>query len=411
MKLGDICTRICSGGTPKSSNADFYEGGTIPWLNTKEINFNRIRETESHITEEGFRNSAAKWIKPHAVIVAMYGATAGRVALSEIPLTTNQACCNLEIDERVADYRFIYYWLKDNFSRIASLANGGAQQNLSAKVIRQIEINLPDLETQHLVADLLNSFDEKIETNARLNGYLEELARTMYVGAMREHASTALLCDLAELNSETYSPKENWSAVSYIDTSALTLNNLAELQRFSPTEEKLPTRARRKVANGDILYSTVRPNQSHYGLLYDPEPHTLASTAFAVIRPSDTALSPLVYLALTDKEITESLQQLAETSTSTIPSIRPVDLERIAVLVPADEYGNELAAQIEKSFRQIDCNKRESLELAALRDALLPKLMAGEIDVSDVDLTQLNSHLGQLPPILKIKHWHVKKTV
>ncbi len=217
----------------------------------------------------------------------------------------------------------------------------------------------------------------------------------MYVGALQEHANTALLCDLAELNSETYSPKEAWNVVNYIDTSALTLNDLTEIQRINPSEEKLPTRARRKVASGDILYSTVRPNQNHYGLLYNPEPRTLASTAFAVIRPSDTALSPLIYLALTDEGITKSLQQVAETSTSTIPSIRPVDLEQIAVVVPADEYGNELVAQIEAAFKQIDCNKRESLELAALRDVLLPKLMSGEIDVSNADLTLLNSHLVQ----------------
>ena len=90
MKIEDICTRICSGGTPKSGKAEYYENGTIPWLNTKEINFNRIQATETFITEEGLNNSSAKWIKPHAVIVAMYGATAGRVAVAETPLTTNQ---------------------------------------------------------------------------------------------------------------------------------------------------------------------------------------------------------------------------------------------------------------------------------------------------------------------------------
>ncbi|MDO5042743.1 MAG: restriction endonuclease subunit S [Slackia sp.] len=393
MKIEDICTRICSGGTPKSGKAEYYENGTIPWLNTKEINFNRIQATEAFITEEGLNNSSAKWIKPHAVIVAMYGATAGRVAVAEIPLTTNQACCNLEVDETIADYRYIYYWLKQNFDNIAGLANGGAQQNLSAKVIRQIEINLPDLIKQRSIANFLDSFDSKIEANAKLNSYLEELARAMYVSVMQEHADIASLYDMAEFNPETYSPKENWSAVSYIDTSALTLNDLAGLQHFNPAEEKLPTRARRKVSNGDILYSTVRPNQNHYGLLYNPEPHTLASSAFAVIRPNDTIMSPLIYLTLTDVRITKTLQQLAETSTSTIPSIRPVDLEQIAVLVPSDEYGNEIASQIETTFKQIDCNKRENRKLTALRDALLPKLMSGEIDVSTVDLTQLNSHL------------------
>ena len=246
----------------------------------------------------------------------------------------------------------------------------------------------------------------------------------MYVSVMQEHADIASLCDMAEFNSETYSPKENWSAVSYIDTSALTLNDLAGLQHFNPAEEKLPTRARRKVSDGDILYSTVRPNQNHYGLLYNPEPHALASSAFAVIRPNDTIMSPLIYLALTDARITKTLQQLAETSTSTIPSIRPADLEQIAVLVPSDEYGNEIASQIETIFKQIDCNKCENRKLTALRDALLPKLMSGEIDVSTVDLTQLNSHLAKrwcvllqiqgcptyLPQLQQLSRKHVLET-
>ena len=74
-RLGDLCYKVCSGGTPKSTCSSYYEGGTIPWLNTKEINYNRIFETESHITEDGLNNSSAKWIYPNAVVGAMYRAT------------------------------------------------------------------------------------------------------------------------------------------------------------------------------------------------------------------------------------------------------------------------------------------------------------------------------------------------
>ena len=282
-----------------------------------------------------------------------------------------------------------------NSMDVTAYVTGSTQPKLSQTSLLNMKVELPEIDKQDAIAAFLHCLDVKIATNSKLNGYLEELARAVYVSAMQEHADIASLCDLAEFNPETYSPKENWSAVSYIDTSALMLNDLAGLQHFNPAEEKLPTRARRKVSNGDILYSTVRPNQNHYGLLYSPEPHTLASTAFAVIRPNDTIMSPLVYLALTDVRITKTLQQLAETSTSTIPSIRPVDLERIAVLVPSDEYGSEIANQIGTTFKQIDCNKRENRKLAAFRDALLPKLMSDEIDVSKIDLTQLNSHLAE----------------
>ena len=109
VKLSDVCFSAYSGGTPYRRNDEYYKNGLIPWLNTKEIIFNRIYKTENYITELGFKNSSAKWVPVNSVIIAMYGATAGRVAINKIPLTTNQACCNLIVDEKKADYRYIYY--------------------------------------------------------------------------------------------------------------------------------------------------------------------------------------------------------------------------------------------------------------------------------------------------------------
>ena len=168
IKISDLCKKVCSGGTPKSSVASYYDGN-IPWLNTKEINFNRIYSTERNITEEGFNNSSAKWIEKNAVVVAMYGATAGKSAISKIPLTTNQACCNLMVDPEKADYRFVYYALASDYNRLASLANGGAQQNLNAQQIKDFEIPVFALEEQIRIADFLSALDDKIELNRRIN--------------------------------------------------------------------------------------------------------------------------------------------------------------------------------------------------------------------------------------------------
>lgn len=343
---------------------------------------------------------ARRKVKPNSIVYSMVRPNQGHYALLKNPpidMLVSTGFSVIDADKSQVLPSYLYYALTtkgatEGFQALAE-QRVSTYPTLSSADLLAFEVILPPLKYQQQVAAVLERIDEKMAVNAKLNGYLEELARAMYVSVMQEHADIASLCDMAEFNPETYSPKENWSAVSYIDTSALTLNDLAGLQHFNPAEEKLPTRARRKVSDGDILYSTVRPNQNHYGLLYNPEPHALASSAFAVIRPNDTIMSPLIYLALTDARITKTLQQLAETSTSTIPSIRPADLEQIAVLVPSDEYGNEIASQIETTFKQIDCNKRENRKLTALRDALLPKLMSGEINVSTVDLTQLNSHL------------------
>lgn len=171
IKIADICTSICSGGTPKSTCQQYY-GGEIPWLNTKEINFNRIYKTEKSITEIGLENSSAKWVEKNTVVIAMYGATAGKSAIVKIPLTTSQACCNLMIDPQKADYRFVYYALYNDYLRLASLANGGAQQNLNAQRIKDFDIPYPYIENQKRIANILSSLDDKIELNHRINDNL-----------------------------------------------------------------------------------------------------------------------------------------------------------------------------------------------------------------------------------------------
>lgn len=85
-------------GNAKTSISDYY-GGDIPWVRTQEVDWDYIYDTDVKITEEGLDNSSAKWIPSNCIIVAMYGATAAKVAINKIPVTTNQACCNLEINE------------------------------------------------------------------------------------------------------------------------------------------------------------------------------------------------------------------------------------------------------------------------------------------------------------------------
>lgn len=180
--VGDVCKYTTSGGTPRSSVISYYEPPTVPWLKTKEVNYCRIYQTESCISQEGLDNSSAKLIPENSVIVAMYGQgdTAGRVAINKIPVSTNQACCNLIINPEKADYEFVYYALSALYEKLVSLKNGGAQPNLSAQIIRSVEIPFPPLETQHKIADILSAYDDLIENNQKQIKLLEEAAQRLY---------------------------------------------------------------------------------------------------------------------------------------------------------------------------------------------------------------------------------------
>ena len=180
VKLGEVCRRVTSGGTPKATVSSYYYPPTIPWLNTKEIDFCRITKTENYISEEGYEKSSAKWIDSDSVIIAMYGNTAGKVAINKIPLTTNQACCNLTINEDIADYEFIYYQLCTLYDKMVSLKIGAAQLNLNAQLIKNLEIILPPLPVQRRIAEALSRYDALIENYQRQIKLLEEAAQRLY---------------------------------------------------------------------------------------------------------------------------------------------------------------------------------------------------------------------------------------
>ena len=182
VRLGEICDYVTSGGTPLASRNDYYNPPVIPWLKTKEVNYSRITKTENFISQKGLDNSSAKLIPENSVIIAMYGQgdTAGRVAINKIPLTTNQACCNFIIDKEKADYNFIYYQLCTLYDKMVSLKSGGAQPNLNAGKLKELEIFLPPLETQQKIAEILSAYDDLIENNRKQIKLLEEAAQKLY---------------------------------------------------------------------------------------------------------------------------------------------------------------------------------------------------------------------------------------
>lgn len=156
--LGEVSSKVSSGGTPSSTRADYY-GGEIPWLRTQEVDFAAVRTTGVTITEAGLKNSAAKWIPEHCVIVAMYGATAAKVAVNDIPLTTNQACCNLQIDPAQARYQYVFHWIASQYDELRALGEG-SQSNLNAKKVKAFPIPIPSLEEQDRVVEIIDQLDE-----------------------------------------------------------------------------------------------------------------------------------------------------------------------------------------------------------------------------------------------------------
>jgi len=159
--MGEISSRVSSGGTPLVSRGDYHDDGTIPWLRTQEVRFVDIWDTEMKITEKAVKETSAKWIPANCVIVAISGATAGRSAVNKIPLATNQHCCNFEIDPQKAYYRYVFHWIAAHYEDIKAMGQG-ARSDLNAGLIKSVAIALPDVDEQVRIADALDGFDRLI---------------------------------------------------------------------------------------------------------------------------------------------------------------------------------------------------------------------------------------------------------
>ena len=165
------------------------------------------------------------------------------------------------------------------------------------------------------------------------------------------------LGEIVKTNQSTYSPKENWQFVNYLDTGNITMNRIDEIQYIDFAKDKLPSRARRKVKDNSIIYSTVRPNQLHYGIIKEQPDNFLVSTGFTVIDVEyNKAVPDFIYYALTKREVTEQLQAVAEQSVSAYPSIKPSDIENLELMLPDIETQKKIVSILSSIDKKIKEN-------------------------------------------------------
>ena len=211
---------------------------------------------------------------------------------------------------------------------------------------------------------------------------------------------TVRLGEIVKTNQSTYSPKENWQFVNYLDTGNITMNKIDEIQYINTAKDKLPSRARRKVKTNSIIYSTVRPNQLHYGVIKEQPDNFLVSTGFTVIDVNyDKAVPDFIYYALTKEEVTEQLQAIAEQSVSAYPSLKPSDIENLEFMLPDKKTQERIVAILRSIDEKIKENNaiNNNLEQQAV---LLFKKWFIEFDNSSKKM--LETRFGLVPESFKL---------
>ncbi len=371
VKLGEVCKKVTSGGTPKSSVQAYYTPPTIPWLKTKEVNYNRIYTTEYLISEEGIKHSSAKIIPTNSVIIAMYGEAAGRIAINKIPITTNQACCNLILDESKADYEYIYYYLCTLYAKLTSLRKGAAQTNLSAQVIKDIEIDLPPLAIQHSIATTLSRYDALIANYHRQIKLLEEAAQRLYkewfvdlhfpghenvkvIDGVPEGWEKKAITDLLEIKyGKDHKPLKEGTYPVY---------GTGGVMRY--VEKTLYTGESVLIPRKGSLNNIMLVNDSFW---------TIDTMFYSIPKIKDTAKIAYFYL--------KGLDMYNLNNGAAVPSMTVQILSTLKLILPSDDIRSVFEQKVSVMYNDIRTLQHSISLLTESRDRLLPKLMSGEVEL------------------------------
>lgn len=180
-------------------------------------------------------------------------------------------------------------------------------------------------------------------------------------------------------NSTSIDQSYKYERILYLDTGSITCNKIESLQEFQLTEA--PSRAKRLVKDQDVIYSSVRPNQLHYGFIVNPLPNLVVSTGFVILESKKDKIEPkYLFYFLSQKETTEYLHSIAEASTSAYPSLKPSDIEALDILLPPLPEQKAIAAVLSSLDDKIDLLHRQNKTLEAMAETLFRQWFVEEAD-------------------------------
>ena len=292
----------------------------------------------------------------------------------------------------ISDYdillpQYLMMWFrKPEFDREAWFyTDGDVRGGMSKSSLLDMTLPIPPVEQQRKIVAEYETISKRIRLNEQMITRLEETAQTLYRkmfvdGIDKENLPEGwrrgTLGEICEVNTDNISSKNNIKLLSYLDSSSVTQNVFDRYQIFNHVKDEIPSRAKRKVRYNDIIYSTVRPNLKHYGIIKDNVENVVVSTAFAVIRSCcDYISNELLYLILTENKNTELLQGIAEMSKATYPSITPEDIMNLKVLIPMKSMElNDIDKGVKHCFNSIYFKHQENNKLKDLQFLLLAKM-------------------------------------
>lgn len=409
-----IAKRVSSGLTPLRGNPDFWQDGTIPWLKTEQLSEKFIYSTTEKISEAALRKTSIKVYPPNTLSIAMYGEgkTRGNVSIIKNKMATNQACCNIELDPELADFEYVYYFLKTQYNELRNLSSG-VRKNLNSDDIKRFAVRLPkELAEQKKIAAVLSALDAKIDCNNRINAELEAMAKTLYdywfvqfdfpdahgkpykssAGKMVYNATLkreipegwkdGTLDDLGRIVGGSTPSTENPDNFTVDGTPWITPYDLSGNQRNKfisrgaqdVSDEGIKSASLKKAPAGTVLLSSRAP----IGYMAIARTELTTNQGFKSFIPTNTYSTLFIYYTV--KGSLKTITQYA--SGSTFKEVSTGVLKTVKIALPNSIIVDQFTATVASLFKRQDLLEQENQQLAQLRDWLLPLLMNGQVTVA-----------------------------
>lgn len=389
-KISDIGT-VVGGATPSTKKAENYEGGNIAWITPKDLSTfsgRYIKRGERNITEIGLKSCSTQLLPKNTVLFSSR-APIGYVAIAANEVCTNQGFKSV-IPNEETDPLFLFYLLKHNKEKIEAMGSGTTFKEVSGNTMKNIIVRVPsDKEVQKNIASILGTLDDKIEENERINNNLLEqvlaLYRNRFVDTVNNERRICRADEYFDISIGKTPPRKEpqwfstnpqdvtWVSISDMGTCGLYIGSSSE----QLTKEAVDRHNVKIVPDNTVLLS-----------------FKLTVGRIAITNGEMTTNEAIAHFKTDKKEINEYLycylkcfnyQTMGSTS-SIATAINSKIIKGMPFIVPTNDELEEFHGFAAPMFAKIKANQIETDNLTALRDTLLPKLMSGELDVSDIEL-------------------------
>ncbi len=379
-KISDIGT-VVGGSTPSTKRTENYENGTVAWITPKDLSTfsgRYIQRGERNITEIGLKSCSTQLLPKNTVLFSSR-APIGYVAIAANEVCTNQGFKSVVPNENT-DPLFLYYLLKYNKDKIEGMGSGTTFKEVSGNTMKNIVVSVPkDKKVQETISAILGSIDDKIEENEKINNNLEQQAQAIYQHMLIDNPNSdwieGSLSDIADI---TMGQSPSGSSYNEDGIGTIFFQGRAEFGFRFPTIRLYTTEPKRMARINDTLMSVRAP----VGDLNVAHTDCCIGRGLAAIHSKNKHQSFVLYTMFSLKKQLD----IFNGEGTVFGSINRNSLNDMPILIPSDKAIEEFDRMVAPMDAAIRNNYNEICCLQAVRDTLLPRLMSGELDVSDIDL-------------------------